>query len=349
MQSIAAGLSGGTLGYIWNNLPGAYRGYQFGRRMAPMYRKRKQSSFRTNNKKRKYTKTPSRRSTGGLSVLTNQYDYKTQYVKKRMPSRKRKTWVKFVKKVAAASRADLGLKTVVFNNSITQATGGLGSQAAYGVHLYGIRGNSPGINKQIGANDVLRLFANDPSIEQGTGPQNPRIGKLLFQSAVMDVTLRNIGTVTSEVDIYCCIHRKDVISGSVIVDDFEGSALELPINGGVPNTTLDISLRGVTLFDLPTGLSQSGITVLTKKKIILQPGNTSLIQHRDPKNHVIDMNRIRQCGYGARKLTYTVIFVHKPIVGSSPEDVSDLAIGITRKYSYYEQANNKDMSALNPS
>ena len=342
MQSIAKA-SGATLGYIVGNLPGAYYGYQFGKyiSMAPIKRKYTGRN-RMNNKRRNYgVASRIRGSRTNYNVTTTQKDFSTQYKKKTMPRRKKRQWKKFIQKVKAVNREELGAKTVLFNEGVTTTTTSV-TQGSLAMHLYGVKGFGS-INDGIGGGDLCRIFANEPSVQQGVGPLNPLIGKLLFRSAVLDVTLHNTGNVDLEVDIYYGYHRKDVISASFVADDLKGTSLELPINGGVPNTTLDLGTRGVTVFDLPTGLSQSGFHVLKKQKMFLKSTQSSFLQYRDPRNHSLEWNRLKQCGYGGRKLTYTILVVYKTVTGVT--DIGQLSFGATRKYCYCEDANTKDMSA----
>jgi len=346
MERTVAKVSGATLGYIVGNIPGAYYGYKLGG-MAPMYRKRKSNfggrkSYKKPKGNWKVSGSSSRRKS---NIVTTQKDYGTQYVKKRMPRYKKRAWKKFTNKVKAVNRKELGLKTVVYNESVTCFTDASIAQNAVAIHLFGVRGAGAS-NNRIGGNDLVRLFANDPSVAQGAGPSNPSIGKFLFSSAVLDVTLHNTGDTDMELDLYYGYHRKDVISGNMVGDDFLATSLELPINGGVPNTTLDIQQRGVTPFDLSTGLSQSGYHILKKQKMFLRSSQTSFFQYRDSKNHTLEWNRLKQCGYASKGLTYSIMAVFKPVTGSGTN--STLAIGATRKYSYCEQASTKDLSALNP-
>lgn len=329
--------SGATLGYITGNLPGAYIGYnladmayrrRYGRRpMRKMYRKKNYGAKKSIS-----------------NTVTAQRDFNTQYRKRYMGKRKKIQWKKFINKVNAVLTKDLGLKTVVFNDNVTANTSGATDQQALSFNLYGIRGSSAG--NTLGANDLVRIFSNDPFVEQSAGPLNPKIGKLMFASAVIDMTINNIGTNAVELDLYFGFHRKDVVNTNLIADLTQAS-LEEPINNGIPNTTLDITLRGVTPFDLPTGISQSGFSILKKQKLLLQPNQQSFVQHRDPRNHVVEWNNIKLTGYAARKLTFTVLAVYKPVVGFTQGN-ANLAFGVTRKYSYHTNISNVDESALNP-
>lgn len=329
--------SGATLGYIVNNIPGAVTGYQLAD-MAYRARYRGRRSRRY-SKKRMYKK-----SSGISNTVTAQRDFNTQYKKRRMGRGKKIRWKKFVNKVQAVLNKDLGLKSVVFNDNLTANTSSTTDQQCLSFSLYGNRGTSAG--NTLGANDLVRMFSNEPLVSQGIGPLNPKIGKLLFGSAVLDMTINNIGQNAAEVDIYFGYHTKDVTSYN-IVEDFKDITLEQPINSTIPNVTLDILQRGVTPFDLPTGLSQSGFHILKKQKLLIQPGQQSFIQHRDPRNHMVEWTRCKLTGYAIKKLTFTVLLVFKPVVGFS-EGNARLAVGCTRKYSYTANENITDESALNP-
>lgn len=342
METIGSA-SAATLGYIVGNLPGAYYGYK-AYKMAPIrYGKRRRSS--TMSSRKKFRGLPKFRVSGKRSnynVTTTQKDYSTQYRKKNMPRYKKKAWKTFNNKVKSVIRGELGLKTVVFN-SVQTCSSAVADQNAIAMHLYGISGSADNPNR-IGALDVRKIFSNDPNVYQGIGPLNPEIGKLLFESAVLDVTLTNTGESVLEVDIYYGYHRKDCDSTDMVGGDLVDPTLELPINGG--NTTLDIQKRGVTVFDLPTGLSQSGYHVLKKQKMLLRQTQSAFLQYRDPRNHTVEWNRIKQVGYAARKLTYTVLVVFKAVAGST--DAAVLSIGATRKFSYNANVKTTDESALNP-
>jgi len=325
-------------GALIRNAPRIIRG---ARQVYDMVRRNTYSS-RNNYRRPKYRNRKPKQSVS--NTVTAQRDFNTQYRKKYMGRGKKRQWMKFVKKVNAVVNKDLGLRTVVFNDNITANTSGVTDQQALGFHLYGNRGASLG--NTLGANDLIRVFSNDPDIDQSVGPLNPRIGKLMFGSAVIDMTINNVGQTDVELDLYFGFHRKDVTNTNLIAD-LTDATLEEPINNLIPNTSLDILKRGVTPFDLPTGISQSGFSILKKQKVLLKVGQQTFIQHRDPRNHVIEWNNIKLTGYAVRKLTFSILAVYKPIVGFT-EGNANLAFGVTRKYSYTANVSNLDVSALNP-
>lgn len=344
METLGAA-SAATLGFIAGDLPGAYLGYKAyrGYRAMPPIKRKFYSRRPTGVKK--FRGLPRFNVRQKNSITTQQHDYSNQYRKRVMPRRKKRIWKKFVKKVQAVGFSERGLKTVVFNGTQT-STAVATAQTFFCAHLYGVYGDTD-TSFGIGRQDLVRLYSNDPSVQQNVGPTNPKLGKLMFGSAVLDITIRNIGEYDSEVDVYYCTHVKNNINSNMSA--LGGNAeVDLPINGGVPNTTLSLTTRGCTVFDLPAAISVTGLHILRKQKILMTPGRSVFLQQRDAKNRSLDWSYLRQSGCANRKLTQTIIVVHKTSTGAPAEAQSILSFGVTRKYAYQEIANTKDMTALNP-
>lgn len=361
-----AGLAGGTLGYIYGNLPGAYYGYKLGKAMAP-YRSLSRGRSRTPKRirltsPRSYSApTPgsmyrprllsysrSRSSRGGSdNFVTRQFDVTNQYRKRKMPYRKKRRWRSFVKKVAAVQIKQAGLRTVLFNTR-AQVANGVTYQGAHAMELYGMSGTNDNNNVQ-GCSDIRRIFKNDPDITKEPLTNEPKEGKLQFGSGVLDATIRNLSEFEAEVDIYTGWFRKSqdnaaAIANRNIINDL-GTAGD-PINTG--NTTLNLGERGATVFDLSEAISKTGYKIYSKKKMVLAPGQSTFIQHRDPKNHMIDWVRDGQFGYAKKGLTYCMLVVFKPTTTAVDDAVVTLSIGCTRKYSYAFVSDNLDLCAKNP-
>lgn len=368
MQSIAAA-SGATLGYIIGNLPGAYYGYQFGKAMAPIRTPRKlRGSYRPYPTPRTASipswraRTRSRTSTGsGMrsllsnlgheSIVTAQHDVKKQYRYKKMPRYKKRAWRKFSKKVAAVQLKQAGLKTVVFNSRGT-VSNAAGFQQQILLSLFGVAG-AIDTNQLHGFNDLYRIFKNDPDIIQiGAAPGNvPKSGKLQFGSGVLDFTIRNLSDVIeAELDIYYGWYKKDDDGASAKADTnpltkYANAAADL-VNPS--NTAVNIGQRGATLFDKPAGLSATGYHITKKFKMILAPGQSTFLQHRDAKNYMIDWTNINDVGYAKKGLTFGVWIVFKPSITAADDAVATLGVGVTRKYSYAKVEDNVDRIAYNP-
>lgn len=357
METIG-GVAGGTLGYILGDIPGAIDGYKIGKHygrkfsMAPIRRNgfsstpRRVPYQRTYSRGRVVSPRIARNYRPGQNITSRQKDVTNQYRYKRMPRRKRKAWKKFSKKVVAVQIAQTGLKTVVFNYGNIHSAEFSTEQGYFHCDLYGCLGASDSAFGA-GRNDMRRLFSNDPSIEQNIGPLNPRLGKLIFGSAVIDMTIRNPTEFDSEVDIYYISYVKNDTNPSLTTSFNGGINIDEPINGSIPNQVIELTQRGTTPFDMPAALSQNGVHIMNKKKLLLPPGASSFIQYRDPRNHTIEWGNIVTTGHAQKKLTYSVLVVHKKAVGAPSELISQLAFGVTRKYSYHEIINNKDLTAYN--
>lgn len=263
-----------------------------------------------------------RRRRGGV-LTTNQYDKKVQYVKKRMPYRKRKRWVKFTKKVRAVLEKTLGTNTQILNSTLASTiAAGSDNQNWMVLHLYGRNGNSTP-NVELGCNDLNYMISNDT-----------RIGSnIIFKSAVLDATLVNSGSIGLEVDVYQIMYRdetKYLNFGGILATALGGTGVI-----GTSGTNINLSTRGATLFDLPVLIKMGKITILKKTKIFLPAGNTSTFQMRDAKQYKIDKtNTVSDSdGYLMNPLTQSVVIVYKKLAGQSATAAA-LTVGCTRKYSY---------------
>lgn len=355
MESIVAAASAGTLGYIWRNEYGAYKAIK---NMAPLrYNKRKRpTSYYGKSAMRKRAKGAP--STQGRYVkkrqsnnyTTKQYDVTTQYRKRSMPRFKKKAWGRFVRRVTAVGIKNAGLKTVIFNNRLV-STSSAGYQGVFSVCLYGVNGTDVA-NSTLGYRDLFAVFNNEPAIVKTAAPGSvPLNGVLNFGSGILDITLRNLGEQDAEVDVYYGYHWKDTTltnprNGSNtrnLIEDFTNGGYNQEIAAG--NSTINLGERGATPFDLSSGLSSSGFKVLKKQKILMEPGKSVFIQHKDPKNHRLDWVNLNKGGYAKKGLTYDIMVIHKPAVSSTDDLQSTLAVGVTRKFSYTVLDWNQDENA----
>lgn len=369
MQTLA-GASGATLGYILGDLPGAYYGYKLGRRMAPMYPTPRSKRTRYASSRSSRSRSYSTRSRSGVtsgskmsyasrlgseSIVTRQHDYGKQYRYKKMPRYKKRRWRKFINRVQAVQLKQAGLRTVVFNNKF-QCSNGAGFQFAVGLGLYGVNGTLDQTGFATlgvaGFRDLYRIFRNDPDIEQtGVPPGNiPKSGKLQFGSGVLDVTLRNLSAdIEIELDVYYGWFKKDSSPSGALINDnpvveFQNAPVDL-VNTG--NTAIGLDTRGATLFDKPSGISDTGYHITKKFKMILAPGQSTFLQHRDAKNYMVDWTNVSDCSYARKGLTFGMWLLFKPSVTASDDAVATLGVGCTRKYSYAVVEDNIDRIAYN--
>lgn len=277
-----------------------------------------------------YTKYNKKRQTDGIGV-TNQYDRKTVYKKRRMPRRKRQRWVRFVKKVKAVEHSDNCQRSIVFNQRWSNSTAA-GTQTISVVGMYGLNGTSVA-SLEYGVEDIYKIINNDPDV----GINNSKIS---FKSCVLDVTMQadpsNTGTV--EVDLYELFPKKNQRFSSV--NSCINTALtDTPTIGAFYNA-IAMNQIGVTPFQIP--MLGMAFTIGKKVKYLLSPGQACTYQCRDPKNRMVDTNNVNDLAgtayhpkYGSR--AFLIVFKQTP---AGTQAGQTLAVGATRTYAYtYEGCN----------
>lgn len=278
--------------------------------------------------------------------ITNQHDRRFIYAKKRMPRGRRRAWKRFIRKVNAVDERDLGSQTVVMNNFVNSSTTDPDDQIAGGVALYPYQSGSAHMN------DLTRMstYFNTSNPTAAADDYLNSTAKVIFKSAVLDVTVRNGSDngaevekdIPLEVDVYEITIRKgqdDSVAAYATINDYftQGSTDTLAIGGTAAGAAgdLTISRRGVTPWDLPSALSMYGIKIWKKTKFFLGSGQTFTYQMRDPKRHVITLGKMargQECNYNG--LTKHVLFLAKAVPGVTvgASDRARLDIGVTRKY-----------------
>lgn len=303
-------------------------------------------SYRSAKRRRTYYRRPMRKKVTTGRGITTQRDRATQYVKKRMPRQKKRQWISFSRKVQAVLQKNLGTRTVVFND-----TGGINlpntSQGIYTCCLYGFEGSTDASTNS-GFKDMQTLLINDPTITKtGTPPINPVNGKIMFKSAVLDMTICNAklegenGPV--ELDIYE-IHHKKFIDNLSLLSTFIDAETDTGTIAGA-GTGLQLTQRGVTPFDLPMAMSQDGLTIYKKTKYFIPVNGTVTYQIRDPRNISLSGEYFEgNSGFAWPGKTRTLLLVAKNVVGFN--QTTGLNIGVTRKYSYVAESTNSTLDQL---
>lgn len=297
--------------------------------------------------------------TSGVGVTQN-YDRKLVYRKKRMPRRRKRRWVKFCRKIKAVADRDLGTRTVVMNK-LLQLSGTTPGQHLIGtVSLYGQQSTNTVHN------DLFRIseYENTANPTTADGITVDRTTKVMFKSGVMDLTIKNQSYIPNgavavaaeaELDIYELTVGKVPPGESDFndpVDFFNQSLISdvKKIKAPVSGSDIVIEKRGVTPFDCPTALSRYKIKIWKKTKYLLSPGQSMTYQIRDPKNRYVtraslsDMNSCIRPGW-----TKILLFIAKVVgVDHRPGAEGDagvgcfLQLGITRKYTYKIEGANED-------
>lgn len=279
----------------------------------------------------KYANKRQKTSKGRRSVptgVTTQYDFTRQYRYKRMPRRKRRQWRKFVKKVEGAAEKNLGLRTVLFNDSVS-CLPAAGAQDWCFMTLYGRSGGvSP---KENGLKDFFEINVQDPEIQPTT--------KVHFKSAVMDVTMVNnfIGESSTlsqlmEVDVYELLFKNTEINFPTL-----DSALTQAINdtpGIGAGTPISLQTRGATPFHLGQFIRLAKFKILSKRKYLIGSGQAATMQIRLPKNHWVmgrDMADENE-DFNYKGLTRGYLFIAKNV--DANQDNTQLVVRATRTYTY---------------
>lgn len=202
--------------------------------------------------------------------VTSQYDVRTWYKKKNMPRRKKKKWVKFKKQVNAVFNKQIAPTYFLYRTTAT-VTAIEGTQHWASVMLYtGGTGSAPN-------NDLGRIA------EGVQGSSGNQLGtKFRFESACLDLLMRNAGTGTCLVDVYTIYCRKDV--PSVYASPFILiSTLEQLANQDT-NTDTKISDTDIGYTPFHNPMFCSYYKVAKKRTLTLTGGGVSEIQMRDAKN-----------------------------------------------------------------
>lgn len=235
-----------------------------------------------------------RRKPRGSMVSTEQRDTSMRYVKSRMPRYKRRQWKSFTNKFTAALLRTQPLQSAVYNDwqfvkSATIATPGTAVNnlpAVFSCGLYCIQANAvqDGPPQTYRYSETADGELRDIFTAAYGSLANLDSQKLMFRTAVMDITISNNNTGSQDmvfIDCYKVLNKYDNNSITTIRNDFitnlgeqDSSGLALPW----PNLA-------ITPFQNPNFCRRWKI--LSKRTIVLQPSDSCQLQLRDPKNRWI--------------------------------------------------------------
>lgn len=314
---------------------------------------------------RSWTVTRNRQKTtrSGQGVTT-QHDRRHIYSKRRQPLFKRRRWGRFVKKVQAVAERDLGTRTVVFNKAIAYTNTTDGAQIVGAAYLYGQRGLASDA-----AQDLFLLggLENTGAPTSAAGITTWGSTKLMFQSAVLDLTLRNASTFIAagpitvpaseakmELDIYeLSVSRATEETGATYTSIqalLADNNSEITPIGGV-GTELVYNMRGATPWDTTYSLARWGIRIWKKTKFFINNQDTITYQIRDPRRHTLTRDDcVNQDGFNRKGWTRILLFIGKLVpglqVGSALNTYQErIEIGLTRKYMYKVEGANDDRAS----
>lgn len=228
---------------------------------------------------RSYTKTKRQRPSSS-NVVTYQHDMRTDYKRKRMPAKKRRRWVSFVKKVRAVEFKDHANNFVVRSYKspvITVTASSNATQGAQNMTNVGIYGIATGLEDSTIVGDVADIY--NEWVQKGSSLQDGQ--KLCFVSAVSDVYVTNTGSNTMILDVYEALCKKDLPNN---LNLFSTNSQSTFPNDQTGETGISSSKSGVTPFQLP--LFTKYFKIMKKTKHVISPGQCITWQCRDPKNRV---------------------------------------------------------------
>lgn len=311
---------------------------------------------------RSYTVTR-RRKTGTRGIgVTSQHDARLIYRKRRMPKFKKRRWKSFINKVKAVSEKDLGTQQVVFNVPVAFSNTTSGNQCLAQAGLYTL--NSSTVSYM---NDLRQIasYISQAATTPATGLTVDPSSKILFQSAILDITIRNAATnngaadsaARMEVDVYeVSMSHTAEESGATYTNLSQVLRLNqtetLPIGGGA-TSEITIDTRGCSPFELSYVLSRFGVKIWSKRKYTISNGDQITYQVRDPRRYSIPFKELsNQDGFNKPRMSRFVIIVGKLSPGLTvgntglPNVYQEiLQVGITRKYSFKVENWTEDRTA----
>lgn len=217
--------------------------------------------------------TGTRQGASEYAINTTQHDLVTRYRKRRMPRRRRKRWVGFVKRVQSVIAKAQPLQSY---NNLYYANGT--SSANKGGYWGWIMGGT-----QPSANDeLLRCFYALYNKSAITDIYNY---KILMKSICMDVMFTNTGAATIIVDVYRLACKNSYQSASSLATQFAANVGDIAASPGAGANTIAASDLGITLFDVPNFCKNWRI--INKKELVISAGQTSTFQMRNSRKKLI--------------------------------------------------------------
>lgn len=256
---------------------------------------------------RGYVRTRTKRRRRNESrTLTNQKDTWVMYRKKRMPRRQKRRWRKFTRRTQAVIQKSLGLKQMV-NAKFGSLVSSRGQQNAVDFALYSNRG-SPASNRcQLDLKRVQEL--TDPTALQG---------KIQFQSAQLDITIRNTSDHVVEMDLYylnCTKTTPDSTATDNVIDMWSRALNDADV---LPGSLAPMSYNDLGVTPFNAALMCRYWKVRKVERIYLGSGNVMSKVIRDARNLTWQFNdTIRDSDqFGVPKMTQVLLVVFKGAPGT---------------------------------
>lgn len=320
------------------------------------------AAMRFRNGRSRTTTRTKKQTRSGVGVTT-QHDARLIYRKRNMPRFRKRRWKRFRNKVLAVSEKDLGTQQVVFNRVLPSAVNvDPTKQYVQDFALYSLQSSSNSFFNDLKQISSYLASAADTA---GTGLAIDPSTKIIFQSGILDVTIRNTSTnngapdsqARMEVDVYELTMRHSAEEVGAAYNSLQavlGTNISQTKNiGGGAVGKIDYTLRGTTPFDLSYALSRFGLKIYKKTKYQLSNGDQVTYQMRDPVRHSVVFREMQnQDGCNYPKLTKFVLVIGKiapgiVIGGLGTPNVfqENLTIGCTRKYTFKVENYTEDRTA----
>lgn len=293
--------------------------------------------------------------------VTGQHDYKTDYVRKRMPRRRRRRWLSFKKKVDYISDKKHGLKSWLVTQPETFSSAQDKSNF-FVEELFSIDGD--GNHKDVG--DIARailgnaVFDNQYSVFGSSGTPTSKI--ISFESANMEVTVANTGSNGAIVEVYSFRCRKDarqfstvgynnpggyyVVGFNKMDEPTDPDTLNEPDPGVSEPLTFDTV--GTTPFQCPMFCSH--FQIMKREKFTIPAGGSIQKSLRLPKNRALNINTLRSLNC-KRGWTEGFMFQFQGLPGTVSETAikalpTTLNVYTVKRYSYYLRAGGFDEGVI---
>lgn len=255
------------------------------------------------------------------SVITTQYDAALRYKRKRMPRRKRRAWVAFVKKTQAVDLKAQSLisKVIAFP---TRTSWAANQQATVGWTIYPIQMGSAAQDR-----DLLEMFIDTYG---GVTVADQSSRKLYFKSACIDIQMQNSGSASCIIDAYVVVMKTNFQVANDSIASIWNKTFSEQNTGAITNSN-----PALTPFQNPNFCRV--FKVLSKKEVLLGAGQVTTMQLRDPKQHLVSGRQLIAEVTGIPYLTRGFVFQIRgvPGGGATPElSAGSVNFGIQKTYNY---------------
>lgn len=265
------------------------------------------------------------RAISSSTPVTTQFDMSSRYRYKRMNRRKRRRWVSAVKRNAFMDQKAQPLQTSTFD-FCQRSTYAVDSQASFGFCLYPVDMGLAGEQEDL-KDMFIQAFsaANSPWLNR----------KIYMKSACIDVQLCNTGTVNAILDVYTIVCKLNWPTASQGL----GTIWSTTFGEQTAITAASSTNPANTPFQNPNFCRH--FKILSKKEILLGAGQTTTLQMRDPKSHLLSGRKLTDqpncIPYLTRGFFFQVRGIPQYNAGSSPQQflaAGEITCGIQKTYNW---------------